>query len=227
MKLKVGSDEITLHVTSDAERRRARGLRRDDPRRRRSAGHAPPSLGRGLPRRARACWRSTSRTARGEVRRIAVTPGDVVHIPGGRPHTVRNESPFDARAYVTFVPGTEMEQFVRAVASRPQDVVALAAQPRHRVHRARCPSSVPRVETWGKEVVERAAELILAEIPAAQQPEPGKTARRSLGGRRLHLAPHPVPAARRAGAARAVAVRRARRATPTTSARRTTASARA
>ena len=38
------------------------------------------------------------------------------------------------------------------------------------------------METWGKEVVERAAELILAEIPAAQQPEPGKTARRSLGG---------------------------------------------
>jgi hypothetical protein len=38
------------------------------------------------------------------------------------------------------------------------------------------------VETWGKEVVERAAELVLAEIPAAQQPEPGKTARRSLGG---------------------------------------------
>ena len=62
----------------------------------------------------------------GDVRRI-VTPGDVVHIPGGRPHTIRNESPFDARAYVTFVPGTEMEQFVRAVASRPQDVVALAA----------------------------------------------------------------------------------------------------
>ena len=38
------------------------------------------------------------------------------------------------------------------------------------------------METWGKEVVERAAELVLAEIPAAQQPEPGKTARRSLGG---------------------------------------------
>ena len=63
----------------------------------------------------------------GDVRRTAVAPGDVVHIPGGRPHTIRNESPFDARAYVTFVPGTEMEQFVRSVASRPQDVVALAA----------------------------------------------------------------------------------------------------
>ena len=38
------------------------------------------------------------------------------------------------------------------------------------------------MEAWGKEVIERAAELILAEIPAAQHPEPGKTARRSLGG---------------------------------------------
>jgi hypothetical protein len=37
-------------------------------------------------------------------------------------------------------------------------------------------------EAWGKVVVEHAAELILAAIPAAQQPEPGKTARRSLAG---------------------------------------------
>jgi hypothetical protein len=37
-------------------------------------------------------------------------------------------------------------------------------------------------EAWGKVVVERAAQLILAAIPAEQQPQPGKTARRSLGG---------------------------------------------
>jgi hypothetical protein len=37
-------------------------------------------------------------------------------------------------------------------------------------------------EAWGKVVVTGAAELILARIPAAQQPEPGKTARRSLAG---------------------------------------------
>jgi hypothetical protein len=35
-------------------------------------------------------------------------------------------------------------------------------------------------ETWGKLVVDRAAERILAAIPEAQKPEPGKTARRSL-----------------------------------------------
>lgn len=38
------------------------------------------------------------------------------------------------------------------------------------------------METWGKEVIDGAAELVLAEIPAAQHPDPGKTARRSLGG---------------------------------------------
>jgi hypothetical protein len=35
-------------------------------------------------------------------------------------------------------------------------------------------------EAWGKVVVDRAAERILAAIPVAQKPEPGKTARRSL-----------------------------------------------
>ena len=37
-------------------------------------------------------------------------------------------------------------------------------------------------EAGGKVVVERAAEAVLAAIPAAQKPDPGKTSRRSLGG---------------------------------------------
>jgi len=37
-------------------------------------------------------------------------------------------------------------------------------------------------EDWGKLAVDRAAELVLAAIPAEQDPRPGKTARRSLGG---------------------------------------------
>jgi hypothetical protein len=37
-------------------------------------------------------------------------------------------------------------------------------------------------EAWGKVAVERVAELVLAAIPAGQDPQPGKTARRSLGG---------------------------------------------
>jgi hypothetical protein len=38
-------------------------------------------------------------------------------------------------------------------------------------------------EAWGRVVSEHAAALILAEIPAAQLPEPGKTARAVLGRR--------------------------------------------
>jgi hypothetical protein len=38
------------------------------------------------------------------------------------------------------------------------------------------------LEPWGKLAIDRAAELVLAAIPAGQNPEPGKTARRSLAG---------------------------------------------
>ena len=75
-----------------------------------------------------------------------------------------------------------MEQFVRAVASRPQDVVALAAH--HGIEftgpaaRVAFPGWRPGARRWWS--ARRSS--ILAEIPAAQQPEPGKTARRSLGG---------------------------------------------
>jgi hypothetical protein len=61
-----------------------------------------------------------------EDERIVAGPGSVTHIPGGAAHTVRNESATEARAYVIFSPGTEMEAFVRAVAENPEDVVALA-----------------------------------------------------------------------------------------------------
>src|SRR3954469_12740936 len=37
-------------------------------------------------------------------------------------------------------------------------------------------------EAWGKIAVEHAAERVLAAIPAEQDPQPGKTARRSLAG---------------------------------------------
>jgi hypothetical protein len=64
------------------------------------------------------------------MKRIALGRGDVVHIPGGRSHTVRNESSAEARAYVVFSPGAEMERFVRAAAElnvlQPADVMALA-----------------------------------------------------------------------------------------------------
>jgi len=57
----------------------------------------------------------------GAVQRIAATPGAVVHIPGGRAHTVRNESDAEALAYVVFAPGTEIERFMRAAGALATD----------------------------------------------------------------------------------------------------------
>jgi hypothetical protein len=69
----------------------------------------------------------------GEVRRITATAGDVVHIPSGRKHTIRNESEAEALGYVTFAPGAAMEGFLRAAGAlgaagrlRPEQVMALA-----------------------------------------------------------------------------------------------------
>jgi mannose-6-phosphate isomerase-like protein (cupin superfamily) len=62
--------------------------------------------------------------------RIAAGPGAVVNIPSGRAHTVRNETDAEARAYVVFTPGTEIERFMRAAgalaAPDPAEVMALA-----------------------------------------------------------------------------------------------------
>ena len=65
----------------------------------------------------------------GAVRCVTAGPGDVIHIPGGRAHTIRNATASDACAYVVFVPGGEMEAFARAAAAAPpEDVMALAAR---------------------------------------------------------------------------------------------------
>jgi mannose-6-phosphate isomerase-like protein (cupin superfamily) len=125
-KLQIGSDEITLQVTSEASAGTLVACDVTIP-----AGGGPPALHRHPSAevyRGEAGVLAIYIENDDELRRIALTPGDVVHIPGGCSHTVRNESPFDARAYVTFVPGTEMERFVRAVADRPQDVAALASE---------------------------------------------------------------------------------------------------
>ena len=66
----------------------------------------------------------------GRLARRDAGPGDVVHIPGGQPHTVRNESGAEVAAYVVFSPGPPMERFVRAAAALEHggDVLALAAR---------------------------------------------------------------------------------------------------
>jgi oxalate decarboxylase/phosphoglucose isomerase-like protein (cupin superfamily) len=70
----------------------------------------------------------------GTVRRTVGRRGAVVSIPGGREHTIRNESGGEARAFVVFSPGAEMERFVReagALAERGspamEEVLAVAS----------------------------------------------------------------------------------------------------
>jgi mannose-6-phosphate isomerase-like protein (cupin superfamily) len=123
-KLLVGSDEIVLRVSSDAILAAEVRI---------PPGGGPPALHRHAPD-------EVYRVERGELaiytdedggrRRRVLAPGDVAHLPGGRPHTVRNESDADVAAYVVFSPGAPMERFVRAAAalSPGGDVLALAAR---------------------------------------------------------------------------------------------------
>jgi len=53
----------------------------------------------------------------GTVRRTTATAGEVVPIPGGRSHTIRNESDAVASALVVHAPGEPMERFARAAAA--------------------------------------------------------------------------------------------------------------
>lgn len=122
--LRVGPDEITLRVTSEATRGALLAAEVRIP-----PGGGPPAMHRHPPD-------EIYRGERGELaiylerERIPLGPGDVVHIPGGSAHTVRNESGEEARAYVVFSPGAEMERFVRAAAALeapdPASVTALA-----------------------------------------------------------------------------------------------------
>jgi mannose-6-phosphate isomerase-like protein (cupin superfamily) len=131
-RLRVGADEVTMHVASAASRGALLAIEV-----RMAPGGGPPALHRHDPdevyRLERGALAIYLEDEGGDVRRIAVTPGMVVHIPGGREHTVRNESDAEALAYVVFAPGTEMERFIRAAEAlaaagppRPQDVLALA-----------------------------------------------------------------------------------------------------
>src|SRR5688500_14394046 len=110
-KLLVGSDEIVLRVSSDAVLAAEVRI---------PAGSGPPALHRHDPDEVYRVERGilTLYTEEGGERsRRELGPGDVAHIPGGQPHTVRNESDNDVAAYVVFSPGPPMERFVRAAAA--------------------------------------------------------------------------------------------------------------
>jgi mannose-6-phosphate isomerase-like protein (cupin superfamily) len=116
-RLTIGSDEITLLARSETLLAAAVTI---------PAGGGPPAMHRHPSEELYRVEAGELAVYR-EHERIVAGPGDVVHIAGRQPHTVRNESATEARAYVIFSPGTEMERFVRAVAANPADVMALAA----------------------------------------------------------------------------------------------------
>ena len=121
--IRVGADELTFQVTSEALL--AVEVRMPP-------GGGPPGLHRHAPD-------ELYRGERGEFaiyledERVALGPGDVVHIPGGTAHTVRNESADEALAYVVYSPGAEMEAFVRAAAEldKPDPAAVVALAQRH------------------------------------------------------------------------------------------------
>jgi mannose-6-phosphate isomerase-like protein (cupin superfamily) len=129
--VKVGSDEIDVRVSSAQTGGAVMAADVTMP-----AGGGPPVLHRHAPeeiyRGVAGEFAIYCEDHAGVVQRTPLGRGDVVHIPAGRAHTVRNESAAEARAYVVYLPGAEMEQFVRAAAElqapEPAAVMALAGR---------------------------------------------------------------------------------------------------
>lgn len=123
--MRVGGDEIDIHVSSDDSAGALLVAEVRIP-----AGGGPPHLHRHAADEVYRVDAGELAIYVGDERRRHVTrDGEVVHIPGGVAHTVRNESAAPARALVVFSPGSEMEAFIRAAAASaaaPEDVVALA-----------------------------------------------------------------------------------------------------
>lgn len=133
-RLRVGADEITVLVNSEDSGGALLVAEVRLP-----AGGGPPGLHRHDPEEVYRLEHGELaiylEDERGEVRRISLAPGDVIHIPGGRSHTVRNESGEEAIAYVVFAPGTGIERFLRAAAAlaaagppAPTDILRVATE---------------------------------------------------------------------------------------------------
>jgi oxalate decarboxylase/phosphoglucose isomerase-like protein (cupin superfamily) len=128
--MRIGSDDITIRVSSGETGGRLVAADVQMP-----AGGGPPLLHRHDPAEVYRVVRGELaiylEDAAGAIGRHLTRAGDVIHIPPGRAHTVRNESRVGAEAYVVFTPGEAMERFVHAAAglaadAGPDDVVAVA-----------------------------------------------------------------------------------------------------
>jgi mannose-6-phosphate isomerase-like protein (cupin superfamily) len=132
-RLRVGDDEMLIHVDGEASGGAALAIEVEIP-----AGGGPPALHRHdsfeLYRVERGRLAFYLAADSGEVRRSEAGEGEVVAIPSGREHTIRNESAKQARAFVVFTPGGEMERFALAAsevgeeAGDPASVALVAAE---------------------------------------------------------------------------------------------------
>jgi oxalate decarboxylase/phosphoglucose isomerase-like protein (cupin superfamily) len=108
----VGGDEITFRCTSEQSGDAIAAFEV-----RMSAGGGPPALHRHAPfelyRVQDGELTFYLEGSDGGIERSVAGPGSVVAIPGGSEHTIRNESDAEARAFVVFSPGGEMERFAR------------------------------------------------------------------------------------------------------------------
>jgi oxalate decarboxylase/phosphoglucose isomerase-like protein (cupin superfamily) len=138
--MRVGSDEVHVRVSSGQTGGAMLAIEVQM-----GPGGGPPGLHRHAPEEVYRVERGQLTVhledGLGEVQRIVAEPRTVVHIPGGRMHTVRNESREDASAYVVFTPGTEMEQFLNAAnrlagAGPPEFADVLALAQRHGIEMA-------------------------------------------------------------------------------------------
>jgi oxalate decarboxylase/phosphoglucose isomerase-like protein (cupin superfamily) len=129
-RVTVGGDELTFRLTGDQS---AGALVACEVRM--AAGGGPPMLHRHAPFELYRVERGELvfyvEGERGSVARSVAGPGACVAIPGGREHTIRNESGDEAQAFVVFAPGAGMERFFRAAgalaARGTEEVLALAA----------------------------------------------------------------------------------------------------
>lgn len=127
---RVGTDALTIRVTSEESGGAIAAIEVQMP-----AGGGPPMLHRHDPfelyRVENGELAFYVEDDDGAVKRTVGGAGSVVSIPGGREHTIRNESGEDARAFVVFSPGAPMERFVRAAGAlgKPdvQEVLELAS----------------------------------------------------------------------------------------------------
>lgn len=115
-RMRVGRDEVAVVVASADTGGALMAMEVRMP-----AGGGPPGLHRHDPEEVYRVERGRLTVLvedeGGDVRTVEAGPGEAVHIPGGRMHTVRNLSDQEATAFVVFTPGAPMEGFLRAAAA--------------------------------------------------------------------------------------------------------------